>query len=314
MPPVVRVVGRVDDAKAQAGRGGKHAVQAGRVDHVEDGADSPALLADEPGSRVVVLDLGGGVRAIAQLVLEPLQVHRVAGAVGQDLGQQEAARAGRRLGQDHEEVAHRGRREPLVAGDAVAAVGRPCRRRGVGADVRATLLLRHGHAGGQAPLGGRRPPARVVLGDRQQRLVLLRQVGGVAERGDDRVGHRDRAEVAGLGLAPEVEPGGTVQVRAWTPVLPRCRVQAVSDRRRHEVVPGGMELHLVDPVAVPVVRAELRRVLVGEPAQLLRALAARQAADLLEAPAGDRGAAGAAVPSGRKASRAAWSAGSADAS
>ena len=45
---VRRVVRRLDDAQAHPGRGGEHAVQPGRVDHLEDRPDAAALLADEP--------------------------------------------------------------------------------------------------------------------------------------------------------------------------------------------------------------------------------------------------------------------------
>ena len=51
------------------------------------------------------------------------------------------------------------------------------------------------------------------------------------------------------------------------------------DRHAQQLVPGGVELDLVDAVAVAVVGAELRRVLVGEGAEALGALAAGQRAD-----------------------------------
>ena len=42
----------------------------------------------------------------------------------------------------------------------------------------------------------------------------------------------------------------------------------MADAEAHQLVPGGVELDLVDPVAVAIVGAELRRVLVRLPAQL----------------------------------------------
>jgi hypothetical protein len=69
----------------------------------------------------------------------------------------------------------------------------------------------------------------------------------------------------------------------------------VLDSGAHQLVPGGVELDLVDPVAVAVVGAQLRRVLVGQPAPFLRPLAAGQAAQL-----GERGERGVVrVPPGR---------------
>jgi hypothetical protein len=51
-------------------------------------------------------------------------------------------------------------------------------------------------------------------------------------------------------------------------------VEPVLDAETEELVPGGVELDLVDPLAEAVVRAEDRRVLVREPSQLERAPAA----------------------------------------
>ena len=101
----------------------EHAVQPGVVDHLDDRADPAALLADQPADRVVVLDLGRRVRPVAQLVLQPLQPDRVARAVGQDAGEQEARQPAGRLGQRQEHVRHRRRGEPLVPDEGVAAVG-----------------------------------------------------------------------------------------------------------------------------------------------------------------------------------------------
>ena len=55
------------------------------------------------------------------------------------------------------------------------------------------------------------------------------------------------------------------------------RVQLVLDRHPQQLVPGGVELDLVDAVAEAVVGAQLRRVLVGEAAERLRVLAAGEA-------------------------------------
>ena len=62
-------------------------------------------------------------------------------------------------------------------------------------------------------------------------------------------------------------------------LAPGQRVQAVGDVHRHQLVPGRVELDLVDPVAEAVVGAELRRVLVRQPAELDRLGAAGDLAD-----------------------------------
>ena len=103
-----------------------------------------------PGSPIsqavapVVLDLGGGVRPVPQLVLQALDAQRVPAAVGQHARQQEARQALGCLREDQEQVAHRRRAEPLMAGQQVAARFRQGGGAGgVGPDIRAPLLLRH---------------------------------------------------------------------------------------------------------------------------------------------------------------------------
>jgi len=76
-------------------------------------------LTDDVGQGSVQLDLRTGVGAVAELVLEALEMDAVARAVGQDPRHQEAGHPGLRLGQHQEHVAHRGRAEPLVPGQLV---------------------------------------------------------------------------------------------------------------------------------------------------------------------------------------------------
>ncbi len=168
----------------------------------------------------------------------------------------------------------RRRAEPLVPGEQVAAVAR---RRvghgpgGVGPDVRAALLLGHRHPGQQAGLAVGHGQAGLVGARGQQRLVAGGQGGLVAQGRHAGVGHRDRAAVAGLGLGPDEELGRPGHVRAGPLVGPGRGVQAVPDRGGHQLVPGRMEVDLVDPVAARVVGAQHRLVHVGQPGLLLGA-------------------------------------------
>ena len=68
------VVERLRDAGAVAGGGADHAVEAGVVDHLDDRRHAAALLADHARPGAAELDLAGGVGAVAELVLEPLDV------------------------------------------------------------------------------------------------------------------------------------------------------------------------------------------------------------------------------------------------
>ena len=58
------------------GGGAEHAVEPGVVDHLDDRRHAAALLADHPRPGAAELDLARGVRAVAELVLEPLDVER----------------------------------------------------------------------------------------------------------------------------------------------------------------------------------------------------------------------------------------------
>ena len=105
---------------------------------------------------------------------------------------------------------------------------------------------------------------RVVRRRGDQRLPLGRQLRLRAQRGHHREGHRDRAGEAGLGLHRGHVQRGAGDVRRGLGAPPRQRVQLVLHAHPHQVVPCGVELDLVDAVAVAVVRAEDRLVLVSQ--------------------------------------------------
>ncbi len=238
------------------------------LDHLDDGANSAALLADPARERALELDLGRSVRPIAELVLEPLNPEHVALAVRQHPGEQEAGQPIRGLGQHEKRIAHRRRAEPLVPGQRVPAglagngLG-PC---GVGPHVRAALLLRHAHAGDDPSLQVGALQAGLVCGRREQRLPDRGDVRVNPKRGDRSVRHHDRAQVTALDLTPDQQSRGPSELGQAGGVRgPRRPGQAVAHRGVHQAVPRRVELDLVDAPAVPVVRAQDRRVLVGQP-------------------------------------------------
>ena len=109
---------------------------------------------------------------VAELVLEALEGEGVAGAVVEGTRHDEAGESAGRLGQHEEDVAHRRRAEPLVAGQAVGLAQQRTTRRGdgagrVGAHVRAALLLGHAHARDGPGLPRHGPDAEVVAPARQ---------------------------------------------------------------------------------------------------------------------------------------------------
>jgi hypothetical protein len=65
------------------------------VDHLDDRRHAAARVADHPRQRAAELDLAGGIGAVAELVLQALQLEaRVAGSVGQDARQGEVVLGG----------------------------------------------------------------------------------------------------------------------------------------------------------------------------------------------------------------------------
>ena len=253
------------DRGAHPGRRADDAVQARVVDHLDDRRHAAARLADHLGQRAAELDLAGGVGAVAELVLQALQLEaRVARAVGQHARQREAGDAFVGLREDEEEVAHRRAAEPLVAGELPPAVVAGQRARGVGAHVRAALLLGHRHAAQRARPCRRPAAARgrsVVAVSRGTHSAASSGCG--AQRGDRGEGHRDRAAEARLGLARADVGGRARDVGARLVGAPRQRVQLLLDAGAHERVPRGVELDLVAAVAEAVVGVQHRRVLVG---------------------------------------------------
>jgi hypothetical protein len=99
------------------------AVETRQRHHFEDGAHAVALLANDLGDRAVELGLGGGIGAVAELVLQPHEMNAVRLAIGEQARHEETRQAVRRLAQHQKSVAHRRGHEPLVAGQVIDA---PC--------------------------------------------------------------------------------------------------------------------------------------------------------------------------------------------
>ena len=138
----------------QPGRG-DGAVEPGQRHHVDDGRDAAAELADQEAGGAVEFGLGGGVGAVAELVLEPHERMRVPPAVGQEARHQEA---GQPLARRWAST----RKASLIGADMNhlwpvmrKVPSRPSSARVVLAvDVAAALLLGHAHADGDALLLG----------------------------------------------------------------------------------------------------------------------------------------------------------------
>ena len=88
---------------------------------------------------------------------------------------------------------------------------------------------------------------------------------------------------------PRHHPGRPRHVRAIGRIDPRRGVQSGADRDPHQLVVLRQILDLVDAVAVPIVRAEYRWVLVREATPQLRLVAVRTRAECAYVPFGRAG-------------------------
>ena len=135
------------------------------------------------------------------------------------------------------------------------------------ADVRASLAFGHRHPGERPGVVVRRGQARLPFGG---------ELGSsVAQRRNRGVGHRNRAHDPGVRVAPQHEQGGADDMATRSRLAPGETVDLALDRPAQQRMPRGVELHLVDPVSVPVVGAQDRQVPLGAPAVLERVDAAR---------------------------------------
>jgi hypothetical protein len=173
---------RLGQGRAHEARRRDRGIEPGVVDHLDDRPHPLPLGADAVGDGALVLDLGRGVRAIAELVLETLDPDGVP-PVLQPARNEEAGEPAGGLREREEPVRHGGRAEPLVAGEPPAPIRR-LRPRGRRAKVGAALPFRHRHAERGALLIRQRKDARVVLARDQLGAPRLLERGLGPQRGD----------------------------------------------------------------------------------------------------------------------------------
>ena len=217
---VAAMVDGVGQRQPHQARRADRAVEPRAGHHLDDVGDAAAFLADQPAVRLLELHLRGGIRAVAELVLQPLQAQRIDGAVRQEARHQEAGEAARRLRQHQEGVAHGRRHEPLVPGDDVFRPWSAGRR-----PARPTCCWRARRcrpASRSCPCRWwRRAWSRTgakLLSYSRDRILGSHCCGDVGlqqQRRHRRVGHGDGALVAGLHLDRHVGAGGAGDVGAW---------------------------------------------------------------------------------------------------
>ncbi len=192
------------------------------------------FLADAHGIGVVELDLRRGVGAVAELVLQPLEMQRVDRAVGPKARHEETGQPARRLRQHQERVAHRRRHEPFVAGDRGSR-----RRRGSARVVLARTSVPPCFSVMPMPsvmpdLLRPRPEARVVVARRRfSASAAPRSAGSAASARDRGARHGDRAHVPVLDLRHHVDSAPRARPRPAPrrACRRRCQVEACSPSR-----------------------------------------------------------------------------------
>ena len=139
--------------------------------------------------------------------------------------------------------------------------------RGVGPDVRATLLLCHRHPEQRAGLA--RCQLWTVLARIQSWQPFLRQIRRQPEGLDSCMAHGNRAGMAGLNLREQHELRRTQRIGAPTRSLPCGRVSTRRHSRTDDPVVRRMVLNFVNPMPVLAVCAQDGWVLVGQPGVVL---------------------------------------------
>ena len=236
--------------------------------HFDDDRDAAALLADQLCSGAVEFHFARSIGAVAELVLEPEDMDRVALPVRRPARQQEAAQAFRRLRQHQEGVAHRRRQEPFVAVQAEAAVAGRHRARRIGAQIGATLVLGQPHAEQGRGFFTHRDETLIVIARENLRQPFRRDRRRITQGRHRAVGHGERAINPALDLVEHVGAGRARHMGAWFRIGPRARMQASTQRDGHERVPGRMVVHFVKAMTETVERAQARRIFIGVEAEL----------------------------------------------
>src|SRR3984957_13231553 len=176
----MRVVQSLNQGLAHHTGASRAAVEARKGAYLEDGRNAASLLAQKRRPRVHELDLGGGIGAIAEFVLQALDINAVKAAVRQAPRHEETRQAAAALRQYQVSVALRRREKPFMPGDAIGTIAGTDRASGVGTHIGTALLFRHAHADQAAALFLERDIARIVFTSQQPRHPVTRQPGVAA--------------------------------------------------------------------------------------------------------------------------------------
>src|SRR5580704_10266778 len=173
----MHVVQSLNDGLAHHAGASRAAIEAREGAHLEDGWDTASFLAQKRRPRVHELDFGRGIGAIAEFVLEALDINAVEASIGEAPRHEETGQSAATLRQHQVSVALRRRKKPFMPGDSIGAVARTERARGIRPYIGTALLFRHAHADQATELLLERDIARIVFAREQPRHPITRKPG-----------------------------------------------------------------------------------------------------------------------------------------
>ena len=258
------------------------------MDHLNDGVNSASLFAHQAGPGSAELHFAGGVGAVAHLLLQPLNMKMIELARGSPSWQKKTREALGRLRQDQKSIAHGGGAKPFVSGDQIFPGRRPAdtfRLGGIGADIGASLLLRHAHTHEYTLLLLRRTKLGIVNGRKHLFFPLTRQLRFGPQGCHAGKRHGDGASMPTFILDGHHHQRGTDHLCS-RPLpgpfhfKPGQAMDVMLHRGAHQVVPPRMKHHFVAPVAIAVIGVQHRLILIGFKSPALGFLLAKDPAQI----------------------------------
>lgn len=143
------MVNRQRKCTAHHGMATQGAIKTRHPTHFQDQTNSFPFLPQQPANGILKLHFAAGVRAITQLIFQPLEANRVALPVRQKRGTK-AGQTARGLCQHQMRIALRHREKSFMPHQPIRTIVQTLCAGGVAHDIGTALLFRHSHADQQA--------------------------------------------------------------------------------------------------------------------------------------------------------------------
>ncbi len=265
-------MGGLHESLAHQAGAADHAVKPRVVRHFDNRRNPAAFRADHDAVCILEFDFAARIRAVPQLVLEPLDQYRILAAVRPPARHEKAGQAAFGAREDQMRIAHRGGKEPFVSGQQIlrttpfAAQG--TRNRCVGPHVGAALLLGHAHADHHGCLLFQWQVAGIVFTRKQLGLQPGKQFRFVLQDRDGSESHRSRAQGTGFHLRLHEIAGGARHMGTRLRLHPGQGMQSLASQQGQQLMPARVEFDRIDAIAKTVMRVQLRQMAIGQLPQL----------------------------------------------